>query len=272
VSWWLKIRNKFRELETRFEAQFRHEPPHPQELLPDILNHVEEKITLLQGNRRGFPFTLLRVYLPEMNAESQALFRTIYEGDNYLAQQIRQRLRERVIQTPFRLDVELKFVSERTPEWTHRWFYLQGAGPSNSQFERRQPSSFIPARLTVIQGQANKQSYDLDSPRRVDIGRLEEVSDAKGIPRRINEVAFCDDRNEINRSVGREHAHLAFDPATSEWRLYADSHRSNTNILRDGRTISVSAGGRRGERLFHNDVIICGRARLLFELGSPENV
>lgn len=270
MSWWVKIRNKLRDLENRFEGQFRDEPPHPQELLPDILNHAEAKATLLRGNRRGFPFTTLRIYLLETNAERQALFRAIYEEDDYLSQQIRQRLQEKLIQQPSRLEVELIFVRARTSDWTHRWFHLEGDISLNAQSDQRQSLSFTPARLTVIQGQAKKQSYDLNTPRRVEIGRLEEVPDARGIPRRINEVAFLDDKSEINSSVGREHAHLAFDQTTSEWRLYADSHRSNTNILRDGRTINVSAGSRRGEKLFHNDVIICGRARLKFELDAGD--
>jgi pSer/pThr/pTyr-binding forkhead associated (FHA) protein len=63
--------------------------------------------------------------------------------------------------------------------------------------------------------------------------------------------------------VSRKHAHIRFDG--SEYRLCDDSSEYGTRVFRDGRSIDVPPGNRRGEKLRSGDEIYVGRACLRFE-------
>ena len=262
---WTKIKKMLRLFEGKFEEKFSDTPPHPRELLPEILDHIEDKIDLLNDDRRGFPFNLVYVHLLASDQERQDGFSAYYLDNEMLAQQIRRRLREKDCPPPARLQVELKFAENRAANWQHSWFHLECRGIAAFTGSAKE-IAFVPAIISVVQGQTNQATYSLDTPRRVNVGRQESVSDKQGILKRRNHIAFLDDNNEINRSVGREHAHLNFDSATGEWRLFAESQTANTNIVRETGTVRVLPRSRRGERLQHGDEIICGRAVLQFEL------
>ncbi len=67
----------------------------------------------------------------------------------------------------------------------------------------------------------------------------------------------------FNATVSRRHAHIR--SAEGEYRLSGDGSEFGTRIFRDGRSIEVPSGDRRGERLRPGDEIYLGRACLRFE-------
>ena len=69
------------------------------------------------------------------------------------------------------------------------------------------------------EGDANATEVRLDKAR-TNIGRVVDVYRAEGLFRR-NDLAFEAD-TEINRSVSREHAHIQYDRAAGEYRLFND--------------------------------------------------
>ncbi len=134
------------------------------------------------------------------------------------------------------------------------------------------------ARLLVRQGTANVAEIRLDKPR-TNIGRVVDVYRAQGIFRR-NDLVFAED-TEINRSVSREHAHVTFDPATGEYRLFNDRWYARGGppmppepgeapgpgawIVRDGMSQEVHRTSR-GVKLQPGDEIHFGRAVVVFEV------
>ena len=112
--------------------------------------------------------------------------------------------------------------------------------------------------LTVLKGTATQRVYVHEGPR-VHLGRLEEVVDPDGRVRRRNDVAFLE-AGEINSTVSREHARIAWDAESGGYWLRAEQNASGTRIYRGGRTIDVSAHDRRGVRLQPGDEIYLGRA------------
>jgi pSer/pThr/pTyr-binding forkhead associated (FHA) protein len=64
-------------------------------------------------------------------------------------------------------------------------------------------------------------------------------------------------------TVSRRHAHIRLEGG--EYRISDDESEFGTRIFRDGRSIEVPAGNRRGERLRPGDEIYLGRACLRFE-------
>jgi pSer/pThr/pTyr-binding forkhead associated (FHA) protein len=65
----------------------------------------------------------------------------------------------------------------------------------------------------------------------------------------------------VNQSVSRQHAHITFDPGSGTYRLHDDGSVHGTDIMRNGRTITVPTGSR-GVRLRSGDEIVLGDARL----------
>ena len=83
---------------------------------------------------------------------------------------------------------------------------------------------------------------------------------------RRNDVVFLDNGDETNSTVGRAHATVYFNREKNEFRLVDDVSRYGTRIFREGRSIEVPGGNRRGIRLRSGDEIYLGRACLRFEI------
>ena len=122
-------------------------------------------------------------------------------------------------------------------------------------------------KLLVREGTANLAEIRLEKAR-TNIGRTLDVLRSEGLFRR-NDLVFADD-TEVNRSVSREHAHITFDKATGEYRLFNDrwyplgGHACGTWIVRDGMSQEVPRNTR-GTKLEPGDEIHFGRAIVVFE-------
>ena len=81
---------------------------------------------------------------------------------------------------------------------------------------------------------------------------------------RRNDIVFEEGADEANITVSRKHAHIVREEG--EYRIWDDGSEFGTRVFRDGRTIEVPPGNRRGEKLRPGDEIYLGRARLRFEL------
>ena len=124
--------------------------------------------------------------------------------------------------------------------------------------------------LTVISGSAQQQQLCLKK-KRINLGRLAEVTDADQRLTRRNDVAFRDDAPSPNPSVSRAHAHIEFDPEMAVFRLFDDRSAHGTAVIRDGSVIPVPQGPSKGVALQHGDEIALGQARLRFEQGCSES-
>ena len=127
------------------------------------------------------------------------------------------------------------------------------------------PAAALPleaGRLVVVKGKAAHGEYALDRPR-INLGRMAELTDSDHRVVRRNDVVFEEGADEVNATVSRRHAHIRSEEG--EYRLSDDGSEFGTRIFRDGRSIEVPSGDRRGERLRPGDEIYLGRACLRFE-------
>ena len=113
-----------------------------------------------------------------------------------------------------------------------------------------------------MRGKAQQAEYALDRPR-INIGRMAEVTDAEQRVLRRNDIVFEEGADEANSTVSRKHAHVTC--GGGEYRLCDDASEFGTRIFRDGRSLDVPSGNRRGEKLKPGDEIYLGRACLKFE-------
>jgi hypothetical protein len=124
--------------------------------------------------------------------------------------------------------------------------------------------AFTPGRLVVVRGKADPESCTMEKPR-INIGRMHELTDSQQRVVRRNDVVFAEGGEEANATVSRAHAHIKFERASGEYRICDDESEYGTRVFRDGKSIEIPAGNRRGERLRVGDEIYLGRACLRFE-------
>ena len=218
-----------------------------------ILAEVESKVQIVARGRRIFPFARILVTLVSADAERRTILQAAF-GER-LNTDIREALEGSDCELPRGFSVEV-----RTAE----------VGLHNFDIEYSvQPTKIGPAarahvtgRVIVVKGKTGTPEYALERPR-TNIGRLPELTDADHRVVRRNDVVFEEGADEANATVSRCHAHIKLD--AGEFRIIDDESEFGTRVFRDGRSIVVPAGDRRGEKLRPGDEIYLGRACLRFE-------
>jgi FHA domain len=214
-----------------------------------ILEQVAGKIQVAGRGRRIFPYPRVIVTLVSPDLDRRALYQAAF-GEK-LEAALQEALQGSNCEVPRGFTVEV-----RTAE--------TGIQPFAIEYDYNRPllAATAPARLTVVRGRAQQAEYSLDR-RRTNIGRMAEVTDAEQRVLRRNDVVFEEGADEANATVSRKHAHVTC--AGGEYRLCDDASEFGTRIFRDGRSLDVPTGNRRGEKLKPGDEIYLGRACLRFE-------
>lgn len=246
-------------LSTAAHPSRRDEPEELAEIRLAVLDQARAK-SYRSGGRKVFPFDLLHVELRGVEESRHAIFSGRFFRQ-YLEQEVHAALRDAGCRFPENLRLEVK-ATVGLPKPGEPWLIVD----ASSQGESVKPA----ARLVVMAGDANAAEIHLDKAR-TNIGRVVDVYRDAGLFRR-NDLAFAAD-TEINRSVSREHAHILFDRATGEYRLFNDRWypRGDSSqpecgiwIVRDGQSLEVHRNAR-GARLEPGDEIHFGRAVVVFE-------
>jgi hypothetical protein len=237
----------------------REEPPELAEIRLAVLDQVRQK-SYRSGGRKVFPYDLVRIEMRGLEEGSYAVFAGRFFR-KYLEQEIHDALRAAGCRFPENLRVEVR-ASTGLPQRGENWLIVEVA----SQAGATRPI----AKLVVREGTANAAEVTLEKAR-TNIGRVVDVYRSAGLFRR-NDLAFAAE-TEINRSVSREHAHIQFDRAAGEHRLFNDRWypRGESNlaecgtwIVRDGMSQEVHRNAR-GTKLEHGDEIHFGLAVVVFE-------
>jgi len=223
-----------------------------------ILEEIESKVQTVQRGRHVFPYHRLTVRLVSPDPDRRALYQMAFGQDRRLESDIREALSGAGCDAAPALAVEIE-----TAETGPRTFEIE--------YSVRDPRSAMatvpapaPVRLVVIRGAAREAVYLLDKSR-LNIGRMDELTDAEQRVVRRNDIVFDEGAAEANATVSRSHAHIRAEGETGEYRIADDGSEYGTRIFRDGRSIEVAKGARRGERLRPGDEIYLGRACLRFE-------
>ena len=223
-----------------------------------ILDEVESKIQTVRRGKQIFPYNRLQIRLACPDAGRQALFQAAFVQSGRLENDIRECLAGAGCEFPagFSAGVEIAEGCAKPFEVVYGMREIPPASTADS------PVS--PARLVIVRGKANQESFVL-AKARTNIGRLAELTNYRQQVIRRNDVVFEEGADEVNATVSRGHAHIAFDPASGSYRVCDEASEYGTRVFRDGRSIEVPRGSPRGERLRAGDEIYLGRACLRFE-------
>lgn len=252
----------FSEIERSIERGFRRfsermfGPADSNELLlvhRAILEEIGGKVQIVARGQRVFPYPRVTVTLVSADPDRRALYQAAFGEDGRLENDIRETLEGSQCEIPRGFAVEVK--TEGTGDGAFRIEY--GLERKKTEPEAARANG----KLVVVKGKAQTSEYSIERPR-TNIGRMAELTDAEQRVMRRNDIVF-EDGDEANATVSRKHAHIRFD--AGEYRIIDDESEFGTRIFRDGRSIEVPAGNRRGEKLRPGDEIYLGRACLRFE-------
>jgi hypothetical protein len=249
---------------TLFEAPLAgtpnpEEPPELAEIRLAVLDQIREK-SYRSGGMKVFPYDLLRVRLRGVE-EGRGV---VYGGRffrKYLEQEVRSALLHSACRYPDSLRVEVQ-VAHGLPQRGEDWLQVE------TGLQEQLVGGVAAAKLVVRLGEANAAEIPLNKAR-TNIGRATDVMRSEGLHRR-NDLVFAAE-TEVNRSVSREHAHIGYDKATREYRLFNDrwyqlgGHDCGTWIVRDGMSLEVHRNTR-GTKLEPGDEIHFGLAVVVFQL------
>jgi hypothetical protein len=217
-----------------------------------ILAEVESKVQIVARGRRVFPFARVTVTLVAAKAERRAILQAAF-GER-LGADIREAMDGSRCELPRGFSVEV-----RTAEaGLHAFDIEYSAEPVKTQAAAAAASG----RVILVKGKTASSEYTLGKAR-INIGRMSELTDADHRVVRRNDVVFEEGADEANATVSRKHAHIRLD--AGDYRLCDDGSEFGTRVFRDGRSIEVPTGDRRGEKLRPGDEIYLGRACLRFE-------
>ena len=255
---------------TVFESPFAQgqgdEPPEVAEIRFAILDEIRDKSYRAAG-QKVFPFNVVHIHLRGIKDSRASIFTGKFFR-KYFEQELRDNLDKTECRYPEDLRVEVH-VARELPVAGEAWLWVE-----LESHDRVTPAARRSARLVVMEGQANEPEIML-SKARINIGRAVDVYRAEGLLRR-NDLAFTED-TEINRTVSREHAHIIYDRATGEYRLFNDrwykrdeaggpaSSTCSTWIVRDGLSQEVHRTAR-GTKLQSGDEIHFGKAVVRFQM------
>jgi hypothetical protein len=258
--------NLFSEIEKTIERGFRHwtdrmfGPGQADDLVilhRAILEEIEGKVETVGRGRRIFPFS--RVTVTFVAAEPGR--RAVLEGAfaERLSSDVRDSLASAHCEVPRGFAVEVHAAESGDAPYTVEY---HAERPSAAAAAAAAAAPATPARLVVTKGKTEHGEYMLEKAR-INIGRLAELTDSDQRMTRRNDVVFEEGADEANGTVSRKHAHIKLD--AGDYRLCDDGSEFGTRVFRDGRSIEVPAGNRRGEKLRPGDEIYLGRACLRFE-------
>jgi hypothetical protein len=233
------------------------DPPELAEVRHAVLDEVRQKC-YRAGAKKVFPYNLIQVSMRGVESSRAALFGTPFFRQ-FLEQEIRRSLQTDGTRFPEDLSVEVA-VSTGIPQPGEVWLTVAAAS-------RDQAGPGAKARLRIARGISTTPELILPKAR-TNVGREVDVYRSGGLHRR-NDLAFVED-DEINRSVSREHAHIDYEAATNDYRLFNDRWYERgadcgLRIVRRGMSIEVHRDSR-GARLEPGDEIHFGRAVVLFQV------
>ncbi|HYN07028.1 MAG TPA: FHA domain-containing protein [Vicinamibacterales bacterium] len=273
----MDILRKAQHLETRIARAFDRaaqrvsgssgsEPLQPLEIVHRILEIVDSHVEPAGRGRRMFPFNRIRVTLLAVTRHERARLEAVINSQVSLHQRMVTRLRAAGCDTTD-LSVAVVFAAIRTDGWMHSQFHVEFDRVAHTTRGKSATDPNGPGvELVVTRGAAEKRTYALRSAR-IDLGRRAEVRNDRQRLIRTNHVAFLDDQDAVNQSVSRCHAHIAYDPSASGYRIHDDGSAHGTAVLRSGRSIDVSRGSR-GVRLLSGDEVLLGEARIRIRISG----
>jgi FHA domain-containing protein len=242
----------------------------PLEIVHLVVQAVENEIQPGGRGKRVFPFNSITLSVLAPSREGRARFEAVLAGEPPLRDRIVEHLRSKSCPIDD-LTLDVAYVAKAPKDWRHPQFNLAFARVARAPTsDAGHDPAFTRIDLTVVRGTAERKHYSF-AAKRIDLGRCTEVRDTRNRLIRTNHVAFVEGSGEVNQSVSRRHAHIAYEPASGRYRLRDDGSVHGTSVVRNGSAVPVPPGSL-GVRLRSGDELVLGEARLRIRFDGDRSV
>lgn len=240
----------------------------PMEVRNAVLEAISDLVEPLGDGRRGLIHNRILVRLLSADEGRRALLESVLNLEPGLCEALRSQLKARGEFVPTDLAIEISTaspaaaVNSNTVEFEIVPSIEKRTAPNAPPGEVPLARAARPrARLIVFSGIGANQEFEINTDT-VNIGRVQEVRGADHRPVRRNHLHFTGQET----CVSRQHAHIRYDAASGEFRVYDDSSARGTRLFSNGAPIDVPAGRSRGEVLHSGDEIYFGSVGVRFEI------
>ena len=246
---------------------FKSHPTDIKSIRASLLYFIKEQLQKAEGGE-GANIRGLYLYINCKEEEKHLYEAAVYadEENRFKEEEVQKIADDYAIALPENWTLQVEFVKEIPTE------ALKASDISAALFisTKKKPKVHFEAtaHIRVLNGQAEQEVYTISSKSGIiNIGRERKVQTANGFYRE-NLIAFPDSsRNESNRSVSRQHAHIEWNAENAAFYLFADEGGVPPHNKMKVRTV----GGlpvklqttEIGHRLQEGDQIILGESALL---------
>jgi hypothetical protein len=231
----------------------------PLEVREAILERIEARVEPAGDGRRVLPFDRVSVAVIAPDRETRTALEAAL-GD--VEQAAVSRLAEIRCQRPGGFRVHVEYL--KRPR--HGWADDQRIDVRFDRSTAAAPSAPV-CHVTIVRGAASQESYAF-TDRQILIGRTADPVDHRGRTRH-NQVAFVDDGDAVNRTVGRAHASIRYELGQGEYRLFDDGSHNGTQVVREGVVMDVTPRDPIGVVLMSGDEIRLGTAAIRIRVETP---
>jgi hypothetical protein len=238
----------------------------PLEIAHAVVEAVEREIQPAGRGRHLFPFNRIRVAVLAPTPQTRARVEAVFATEPTLAERITSRLEAAGCRVDD-LAIHVECATQTGTGWETPDLHVEFERVSTvAPVELPAPVAVTPVveppaiEIEVVAGAADEPRFTFRLTR-IDLGRCAEVRDQRSRLLRTNHVAFSDNGERPNTTVSRRHAHVAFDAAAEEFRVFDDGSEQGTSLMRSGKTIVIPTGAR-GVRLLSGDEVVLGQARV----------
>jgi len=258
-----KVRNIEWNLASRFDTAAKKltksGPREPLEIVHAIVDAIGREVQSSGRGKYVFPFNSIQIAMLAPSRQVRDRLHSVLEGESGVRRRIEEKLRSAGCRASD-VAVTISYAGRAQTNWRDPEFHIKFTNVDVPLPVTVAPAAASRLELTVSRGTAARRTYVFVAER-IDLGRCAEVKDSAGRLIRTNDIAFVEGAGEVNQSVSRQHAHIARQPESPEFRLYDDGSARGTHIVRNGKTVPVRQGSR-GVRLQSGDEIGLGDARL----------
>jgi hypothetical protein len=232
-----------------------------------ILQFIKDQLQKAEGGEGG-NIKGLSLYITSRQEEKHLYEAAIYleEEGRFKEEEVQKIADDYAISLPENWLLEIEFVEIAPPE------ALKAADVEVALFistkSKPKVHAAASAVIRVLNGEAEKETYTINSSLgNINIGRERKVQTADGFYRE-NLIAFPDrSKNESNRSVSRQHAHIEWDAEAGAFYIFADEGGippyNKMKVRAVGGSPVKLQTTQVGHRLHEGDQIILGESALL---------
>jgi len=232
-----------------------------------LLHFIKDQFQKAEGGE-GSNIRALHLYLTCRSEEKHLYESALYldQENRFKEEEVQKIADDYAINLPIEWAFQVSFVTEAPPE------AIKAQEIAAALFIATKKKPKIHANTTafirVLNGEAEKDVYKITSTGgRINIGRERKAQTAEGFYRE-NYIAFPGaSKNESNRSVSRQHAHVEWDAEAGAFYIFADEGGvppyNKMKVRTEGGNAVKLQTTQVGHRLQEGDQVILGESALL---------